>query len=266
VTRRPARLLLFFAIAYAITWTAFISVALWVPVASVLGSALILLGAFSPGIAALFLTWRDEGAAGVEAFVGRIFRGPVAAKWIVFAVSYMAVIKLSAAVIHRLGLGEWPRFGTEPVYLMPIAIALSWPFQAGEEVGWRGYALPRLTERFGLAWASVILGVIWAFWHLPQFFIPGADTYHQAFIPWALTVVAISVALAWLYARTRGSLLLVMLLHSAINNTKDIVPSGTAGATNTFGLAASPMMWLTLIVAWIIAGVLLRKMPDRAIG
>ncbi len=256
---------MFFVIAYAIMWSAFIAVAVKVPAASLAGSTLILLGAFAPSIAALFLTWRDEGAAGVQRLVGRIFRADVAAKWFVFALTYMAAIKLSAAVIHRLTLGEWPRFGTEPIYLLPFAIALSTPVQIGEEIGWRGYALPRLTERFGLAWASIILGVIWAAWHLPQFFIAAADTYHQAFIPWSLIVIAISVAMAWLYARTRGSLLLVMLMHSAINNTKDIVPSGVAGATDTFSLEASPIMWLTVLLTWIVAGVLLRKMPDREI-
>jgi membrane protease YdiL (CAAX protease family) len=78
---------------------------------------------------------------------------------------------------------------------LPFAVAFSMPFQAGEELGWRGFALPRLAERFGAARASLVLGVIWAFWHLPQFYIQGADTLGQSFLVWAPQVVTISLAL-----------------------------------------------------------------------
>src|SRR5207247_2132391 len=96
--------------------------------------------------------------------------------------------------------------------------------------------------RFGLARASILLGVIWACWHLPQFFIPEADTFGQSFFVYVLQVTALSVAMAGLYARTNGSLLLVMLLHSAVNNAKDIVPSALpsrpTALTGSGGIAA----------------------------
>jgi hypothetical protein len=63
-------------------------------------------------------------------------------------------------------------------------------------------------------------------------------------------VTAISVAMAWLYWRTHGSLLLVMLLHAAANNTKDIVPSMAAGAPNPFTLHATPAAWTTIVLLW----------------
>src|SRR5882672_8877153 len=157
-----------------------------------------------------------------------------------------------------------PRFGDEPWYLILGAIAVSTPFQAGEEIGWRGYALPRLAARFGLARASILLGLIWGSWHMPQFFIPEADTYGQSFVVYVLQVTALSVAMAWLYARTNGSLLLVMLLHSAVNNTKDIVPSALPGANSTFGLSASLVAWLTVTLLWICAGYFLVTMRRQA--
>jgi membrane protease YdiL (CAAX protease family) len=140
------------------------------------------------------------------------------------------------------------------------AIIVSTPVQAGEEIGWRAYALPRLAARFGLGRASLLLGVIWGCWHLPQFSIPEADTYGQSFGVYVLQVTALSVAFAWLWSRTNGSILLPMLLHAAINNSKDIVPSATAGARSILGLQASLVAWLTVILLWMCAAYFLVRM------
>jgi membrane protease YdiL (CAAX protease family) len=251
----------FFALTYAVTWTCFISVAAAIPARTPPGAVLVLLGAYAPSLVALLLTARAEGGTGIRTLLGRVLRWRVAAPYYLFAVGYILAIKLTVALVHRVATGTWPRLGIEPWYLIPLAIAFSTPFQAGEEIGWRGYALPRLAARFGLARASIVLGLIWACWHLPQFFIPEADTYGQSFFVYVLQVTALSVAMAWLYARTNGSLLLVMLLHSAVNNAKDIVPSAVPGATNTFGLSASAVAWLTVTLLWICAAYFLARMP-----
>jgi membrane protease YdiL (CAAX protease family) len=253
----------FFVLTYAVTWTAFLSVAAAIPARTPLGTLLVLLGAYAPSAVALWLTARTDGAAGVRTLLGRVLRWRVPARWYLFAAGYTAAIKLTAALIHRLATDAWPRFGDEPWYLIPVAIAFSTPFQAGEEIGWRGYALPRLAARFGLARASILLGIVWASWHLPTFFIPEADKYGQSFFVYVLQVTALSVALAWLYAHTGGSLLLVMLMHSAVNNSKDIVPSAVPGAGNTFGLSASLVAWLTVTLLWTCAAYFLARMPSR---
>ena len=253
----------FFVLTYAVMWACFISVAAAaIPARSPLGAVLVLLGAFAPSLVALWLTARAEGGTGIRILLGRLLQWRVAAQWYLFAIAYIPAIKLTVALVHRVATGAWPRFGSEPLYLIPLAIAFSTPFQAGEEIGWRGYALPRLAARFGLARASVVLGLIWACWHLPQFFIPEADTYGQSFFVYVLQVTALSVAMAWLYARTNGSLLLVMLMHSAVNNAKDIVPSAVPGATNTFGLSASLVAWLAVTLLWICAAYFLARMPS----
>jgi membrane protease YdiL (CAAX protease family) len=222
---------------------------------------LVLLGAYAPAMAALLLTGWEQGRAGVRALLARILVADVPVRYYVFAVSYMAAVKLTAALLHRGLLGSWPRFGSESLAMIPLAIAISTPFQAGEEIGWRGYALPRLSARFGSARASLLLGVLWAVWHLPQFYIADADTYHQSFLVWSTQVVAMSVTFAWLYARSGGSLLLVMLLHSAINNSKDVVPSGVGNPPGVFSLHASAVSWLSLGLLWLGAGYFLFRMP-----
>jgi membrane protease YdiL (CAAX protease family) len=261
---KPSRgaLFPFFLLTYAVMWVCFFTVAFArVPANSPLGVFLLRLGAYSPSLVAILLAARAAGSAGVSNLVSGVFKWRVPSRYYVLAVAFYPAIKLTAAIIHRLTSGAWPRMGPESLLLIPLAIAFSTPFQAGEEIGWRGYALPRLAERFGLRAASMLLGLIWALWHLPQFFVRDAAEHGQSFPVFVLQVTALGVAFAWLYARTNGSLLLVMLLHSAINNTKDIFPSATPGATNTLGLNASRLAWLTVALLWICAGYFLLRMP-----
>jgi len=261
-------LLEFFALTFTVTWAFFIAavaISRTLPSGAPLGAgtqALILLGTFAPSFVAIGLTARAEGNAGVRALLSRLFLWQVRARWYVFAASYMVAIKLSAAVAYRLVSGQWPRFDLESWYLMVAATVFSTVIggQAGEEIGWRGYALPRLSARFGLGGASILLGVLWALWHLPLFYLRGADTYGQAFPTYLLQVTAISVAIAWLYWRTNGSLLLTMLMHAAINNTKDIVPSIARPAADPILPSASLISWLGVAMLWLAAGYFLIRM------
>ena len=263
--KRP--LLTYFVLTYTATWICWTAAGVIsrrdpapAPSLAALASALQLLGTFVPGLIAIAWTNRTEGREATAAMLGRIFQWRVGARWYVFAVSYIATIKLLVAVVHRVALGAWPRFGQEAWYVMVGAILISTWAQAGEEIGWRGYALPRLTDRVGLAPASVILGVIWASWHLPLFFYPGSDTLGQSFPLYLMQVTALSVTAAWLYWRTQGSLLLVMLLHAAVNNTKDIVPSVVPGATDPFAFSTSFVARLTVVFLWMAAAYFLFRM------
>jgi CAAX protease family protein len=256
----------FFGIAFAVMWVLFTTVAVAVPAGTALGQALILAGAAAPAIAALAMTAVTDGRAGVRGLLARLFLRSTAARWYLFAVAYMAAVKLTVAILHRAILGAWPVFGGPPLLVIPLTIAMSTPFQAGEEIGWRGYALPRLASRLGLAPASILLGLVWGVWHLPQFFIADVDTYGQSFAVFVLQVTAISVAMAWLFVRADGCLLPVMVMHAAVNNTKDIVPSAVGGAHDVFGLRSSAVGWLTVAVLWILAAGLLPAMRSAGLS
>lgn len=265
----PAGSLLgFFLLTYAVTWACFITAAAishgtasTVPALAVVRWLLLLLGTFAPSFVALVVTARDNGIPGTQALLRRLFEWRVGARWYLFAIGYMVAIKLTVALVHRIVTGSWPRFGNEAWYVIVVAIVISTPVQAGEEIGWRGYALPRMAARLGLARASVLLGVIWATWHLPIFFVPGVDKYGQSFPVFLLVVPALSVAFAWLYAHTNGSLLLVMLMHSAVNQTLGIFPSAVPGATNPLALSTSLVAWLTVALLWVCAAYFLVRMP-----
>jgi len=257
----------FFFYTFVISWALFIAAAR-LPVG---GNFAFLLGIFTPALVAIWLTgWRD-GTAGLQALFARVFEWRVGLQWYVFAIGYMLAIRLAAAVVQRVATGAWPNFSHEAIYLLPAAIILSMPVQAGEEIGWRGYALPRLGARFGYGAGSVILGVLWAFWHFPVFFmLPGNGNYGQSFPLFLVGTTALSVAFGWLYIHTKGSVLLAMLMHSAVNQTHEIVQSGFA-TIGPFSLNTTLIAWLTLLFLWIGAAYFLIRMrqnchPERSVS
>ena len=258
------QLVAFFLLTFLVSWTCFFSSAAVTPAgaspAAGVAGAIYIVGVFAPALVALALTALATGRDGTFALVRRMVQVPSGARWYLFALAYMVGIKLAAALVYRLVMGGWPAFGDTPWYLLMLAIPISTPVQSGEELGWRGYALPRLASRFGLAWASLGLGAIWALWHLPFFFIAGVDKTGQSFPMYMLGTMALSVAMAWLYWRTGGSLLVTMLMHAAVNNTTGVVPTATAGATHAFSLNASLVAWLTIGIMWIVAAWCLWRM------
>ena len=203
-------------------------------------------GTFAPAVVGLWYRYAEGGASSVQELLGRLSRTAVSLRWYVLAIGYMIAVKLVVAMLHRLGTSSWPTFGVLPWYL-PFALAVSTVTQSGEEIGWRGVALPQLAGRVGLRLGSLALGLIWAVWHLPLFLIPGTDLNGQPFVPFLLGVTALSVPMALLYVRTGGSLLLVMLMHASVNNTAQLVPSMPPGSNSVNVTVA----WLTAGVLWI---------------
>lgn len=261
----------FLSLTFAATWTCWAAAfaisrdsAPATPALAAVARVVFLLGVFAPGLVALALTEQDEGRATTRTLFGRVFQWRVAPGWYVFAIGYMPAIKLSVALAHRAATGAWPRFTEEPWYLLAAAITVSMWVQAGEEIGWRGYVLPRLTDRVGLAPASVILGIVWAIWHVPLFLVPDGNTSGQSFPLYLLQVTALSVAMAWLYWRTEASLLLVMLLHATVNNTPHLVPSAVLRTATPFALSAPLAEWLMTAFLWMTAAYLLVRMARIA--
>ncbi len=255
----------FFSLTFVVSWSAWIGRSAVLagdsrPLPQAIGGFLYILGVFAPALVALFLTARAHGRTGALALLRRTVKTPPGVRWYFFAVTYMAAVKLVAAALHRIAVGTWPPFGQESLLIVAIAMVFSTPVQAGEELGWRGYALSPLSARFGLAGASIVLGAFWACWHLPFFILPGSDKTGQSFTVYLVTVTALSVAMAWLYWRTEGSLLLTMLMHAAINNTKDVVPSGVPAGSPAFFLGASLVAWLSAAILWACAAYFLTRM------
>jgi membrane protease YdiL (CAAX protease family) len=169
------QVVLFFVLTYVVTWTLFITAGSLSDGADGLRLPLLLVGTIAPSTVAVLLTARNSGGQGVRELLGRLLMWRAKLRWYLFAVGFFAAVKFTVALIYRIANGRWPTFGDQAWYAIVAAILVAWIFGGplGEEIGWRGYALPRLTQRFGPALASVLLGLVWACWHLPLFFLSG---------------------------------------------------------------------------------------------
>jgi membrane protease YdiL (CAAX protease family) len=123
----------------------------------------------------------------------------------------------------------------------------------GEEMGWRGYVLPRLQAKHSALVSSLILGVVWALWHLPRYFAPGNT---GSFGLLMLKLLADAVIYTWVYNNTRGSLLLTTILHAAGNTAGIFLPMANtqSGEHLDVYITAIAFLILTAIVVTITAG------------
>jgi len=212
---------------------------------------LIVLGSFTPTLTALFLTWRYAGTTELRHLLGRAFVWRVSPIWYGIAIFGPAVVMLLATGGHVLLGGTAPDyvpFGVRwllvPINLI-LVLLIGGPL--GEEFGWRGLALPALEKRFSPPWASLILGIIWAVWHLPLFFISASAQHNLPFWLYALLTIPLTILITWVYHGSGGSLLLVMLFHAAVNTWSGplwISPEVT-GSIRPFALV--------VVLTWVVA-------------
>ncbi len=135
-------------------------------------------------------------------------------------------------------------FKTNALSLLSFVVAL---LIVGEEVGWRGFFLPYLLQRYSPLTSSLIVGVVWALWHLINFLLPSYPHYELPFSAFFVTTLAFSILFTWLYLNTAGSLLIATIFHAALN------------LFSLSGVALSRDIWLKAVVysvAAIIVGVM----------
>lgn len=180
--------------------------------------------AFIPMIAALVLVYREGGANGAMEFLGRAFdyRRIKGVGWLLAALLLMPVVLLLEYGVHRL-------FGAAPdAQLFSIAEVLAFFLMffvgaIGEELGWQGYAFPGLRAQWSALAAAVILGTVWALWHV----IPYAQLGHGGdWIVWqCLGTIALRVIIVWLFVNAGQSVFIAVLFHTMINIAWGLFPN-----------------------------------------
>jgi uncharacterized protein len=182
-----------------------------------LGLVLALLGSLVPSAVGILLVAVLHGKAGVRKLLRRLLMWRVGVGW------WVAVVLLSTLAVGALGLsvlfgGDAPDLDVTIPGVVFLFLFSIFPGSAGgEEIGWRGFALPHLQRARSALAASVVLGAAWGVWHLPLYLL-GTDNRPLGLFPaWVLLTVAASVILTWMYNGTGGSLLIVVLFHAASN-------------------------------------------------
>lgn len=194
---------------------------------------LFILAVYSPGFAGILLVWRRYGIKGLGSFFKRLTLWKAPTAWWLFLILGIPMIFYAGAAMK--GSTSFP-FPFSPWYQVLPALASALFLGPIEEFGWRGFALPLLQRRYTPFWAGLILGVIWAIWHIPAFLLSGTPQSAWSFGPYFLGVVAISVIMTPLFNATRGSLLFAFLYHFQAMNP--IWPDGQPWDNILFVLVA----------------------------
>jgi uncharacterized protein len=178
---------------------------------------------FVPLIAALVLTNQQRGSEGALTLLKSIFvSGPnLRANWILVTLLFMPTICLLEFEILRLMGSSVPNPQIAPVQAIFYFVAF-FIGAIGEELGWQGYAYPSLGNRHTVFGSALILGIIWALWHVIPFVQMGRSTN---WIVWQLlSTVALRFIIVWLYENTGKSILIAVLFHTMINLTWALFP------------------------------------------
>ena len=254
---RRAPLSAFAVLAITFSWLVWIPAAVLVPDLAVVA---VVLGAFGPAVAGAVVVAATGG--GLRAWLRDMAVWRIPARWWLAALLLPLVIPL-ARVFVLVGTDE-PLLLEQSLARLPTFLAATavtaLVFGGQEELGWRGYLLPRLQRRVGPLAASLLIGALWAAWHLPGYLLPqgvvGGPFVGQPFWIYLAFVMGLSVAFTWLYNGTRGSVLVCMVLHGAVNNAALLTPAdpsllddpGAAPAINLAPAVATPALAVLLLL------------------
>jgi membrane protease YdiL (CAAX protease family) len=217
---------LFFLLSFVLTWGYFWLI--WAPLG--LPKSLIALGGFGPSISAFLVLAIISGRRGVLRLLRSIVQWRVGFQWYLLILLGIPILNLLAFLVVPGSLSDFvaPDWRFVQVYLSEMAISLTIGIAPlWEEIGWRGFALPRMQQLHGPVAGTVILGALWGVWHLPFFFGPLAQTGPEAtfmsasiaLVEFSIGLTGLSVVMTWVLNNCRGSTLVAILLHAAFDSS-----------------------------------------------
>ena len=243
---------IYFFLAYLFSWTIEIPLALtyqgltsWhIP------QAIHYLASYGPFLSAVLLTCYSKGFDGIKHLFGKLTKWHIPLECWIFTILTPVIPFLFSLGVIRITNDSWPDLSAlgQPDYLpwlgFPLTLLLwTLTYGLGEEIGWRGFALPHLQKKYPALSSTIILTFLWGFWHLPAFFY--RDTYINMGLFPGLPIFLISLFFAsmiftWLYNASNGSLLVVVVFHGLFNWL----------STSNIGNGLSSFLMTFLVVLW----------------
>ena len=262
IVRKP--LSAFFVLSYAFFWLFLIlfivtlglfrlkpnSLPAWImPLVTIIGS-------WMPTVAAVVVTAILEGASGIGRLFRKFIQFKISAKWYLAALLPLGLALLSAGIYLVVAGGRLPSgINLSPSFWVGLTIINLLEGPTGEEMGWRGFALPRLLERYSPLKAGILLGLLWGFWHLPLWINTGLTSVNLLLfcLFFILAITSLSVLMTWIFCRTSNSLAPMTLAHFSFN--AGFILFGSFIPTLPFFGIVAALLLVTTIVVWAAGGV-----------
>ena len=213
---------------------------------------LYILGGFVPSIAGIFLTASFEGKSGIK----NLFRSSIHVKiglktclLILLVVLYYS----GSLILLYTGLGS--KFNYSQFWIqLPTILPLIFLGPLSEEYGWRGFALKRLLKNLNPIFASLIVGFVWSFWHLPLFYILGTSqhNFHIPFISFLISVTSSSFVYTYIYLKSKESLFAAILLHWIWTYAMQVIGSSVVRTTLYNWLECVPSVLMGIVFIFLL--------------
>ena len=273
IRRNP--LTAFFLLAFGLTWIFMIADALGshniVPFR--LPLPLMIVMGYMPTLAAVIVTGMTKGRKGLRALLGKLLIARVGLRWYAIAIFGLTVLYIGTIALYNAMritpalsyLSEKTPPFSSPLELIPriILLFLIVGIVNGEELAWRGFALPRLQAKYNALTSSLILGVIWSLFHLPLFFtVTGSSQSDWSFPSFLLSTVGLTIIYTWIYNNTRGSVLLAYLFHAAANTWSQVFSIDHANQLVNW-LLTGEIVFVAVVIVVIMGAENLSRSADR---
>jgi CAAX protease family protein len=262
-TRRP--LLLYFVLSYAFFWLFLILYALIVfgalrlqvdSLPTWLMPLVQIIGSWMPAAASLIVTGLLAGRQGIAKLLLKFIHFRISAWWVLAALIPFVLALLSIGIYWLAGGSISTAVDLSPDFWLGLTVVNLLSGPTGEEAGWRGFALPRLLEKYNPPRAGIILGLIWGFWHLPLWLTSGFSSLNLLFycLFFLIAITSLSVLMTWIFCRTSQSLLPMTLAHFSFNAGFLLV--GAVIPTLPFYAIMAALLCLVTITLWLSSGLM----------
>jgi len=255
----------FFLLAFGLTWIFMITDALGshqilpfrlpLPLMIVMG--------YMPTLAAVIVAGKTKGKEGARALFRKLTIARVGLRWYLFAIFGFGVVSVAAIMLYNVSGGspvvpilskDAPHFsGPIEMLLNIVLLFVIVGIVNGEELAWRGFALPRLQAKYNALTSSLILGVLWTLFHLPLFFtLTGSSQAGESPVSFLISTVSLTILYTWMYNHTRGSVLMAYLFHASANTWTRVFSIDHGSAT--VGWIMTGLIVLTAVIVVVATG------------
>jgi membrane protease YdiL (CAAX protease family) len=260
IIRRP--LLAFFVLSYAFLWGFLVLMIILLGMLRLRPDAMpawvmpiiVILGSWMPNLAAVTVTGVLTGREGIRQLLGKFFATRIAVRWYFIALFPFPLAFIAAGLYRLAGEGAPGNMGLSVGFWAGLIILNLLQGATGEEAGWRGFALPRLQAIHEPVKASLILGLLWNFWHLPLWLLSGYSgidllIYVLAF---STSIISLTFLLTWISSKTPASLIPIVLTHFSFNASLNLIDARGMGFGSTLSLLAimAGIYLVTAILVW----------------